>query len=103
MKKKSIAIVIAVLLIALLMTGCGGGNGGGGSGSSGNISLEQLNSIENGMSYDEVVEIFGRDGTFFHEGGNARVYHWENTSPNALITVIFVDGEVYATGESGLS
>ena len=39
--------------------------------SSTEVTLEMFNSIENGMSYDEVVTIFGGDGAFL---SNSKVY-----------------------------
>ena len=95
MKKRSIVIVgMAIILVALLLIGCGGG--------SDNITMEQFNSIEIGMDYSEVATIFERPGELFHAAGNARVYHWENSSPYALITVIFVNDEVDSTAQVGL-
>jgi len=100
MKKRSIAIaVIAVLLIASLLIGCNGNSGGA---SSGGITLEQFNSIESGMSYDEVAGILGSSGELAHEAGVTRVYHWTNSSSSALVTVIFVDGSVDTTAQVGL-
>jgi len=99
MKKRSIILAgMAVLLLALLLAGCGGNSGE----SSDDITLEQFNRIETGMDYSEVVAILGRSGELFHEAGVTRVYHWEDNSSSALVTVIFVDGEVNATAQVGL-
>ena len=76
MRKKSIAITgMVILLTVLLLSGCGGNN----------ITLEQFDSIEVGMSYDEVAEILGRPGELaFERDGFAHVYHvyhWQFRSP----------------------
>ena len=113
MKKRRIIITgMAVMLIALLLAGCSGNDSDNGNGndtragsgiiSSGDVTLEQFDSIEIGMSYDEVAEILGRPGELAHEAGVTRVYHWANSLHTALVTVIIVDGEVDSTAQVGL-
>jgi len=95
MKKKStIVVCVMCLLTIFLLTGCGGDGT--------DITLEQFNRIEVGMSYSQVVAIFGRDGEFNHEAGTTRVYRWPNSRHSALITIIFIDGYVNTTAQIGL-
>ena len=40
------------------------------------MSLDEFNQIQNGMSYDQVVQIVGGPGELVSEVGSAQVYMW---------------------------
>lgn len=70
------------------------------------INLEKFNKIEMGMTYNEVVEIIGEDGTIMSEyssdGYTLKNYYWyaENEICNA--TICFENGEVIGKNQFGL-
>lgn len=70
------------------------------------ITLEQYNSIETGMSYDEVVSLLGGEGSLLSDseisGYTAQVYQWNGTSLGANATVTFSDGKVMSKSQFGL-
>lgn len=74
--------------------------------SSTEVTLEMFNSIENGMSYDEVVTIFGGDGAFLSNSKVlntiTEIYMWPGTSLGANCNVTFQDGKVLAKAQLGL-
>ena len=70
------------------------------------VTMEMYNSIENGMTYDEVVEIFGAEGaplsTANTLGMITTIYTWNGTSLGANCNVTFQDGIVFAKAQYGL-
>ena len=70
------------------------------------ITMEQYNSIETGMTYDEVVEILGGEGTLLSDteisGMTSQVYMWSGTSLGANANITFSDGKVMAKAQVGL-
>ncbi len=75
------------------------------------ITLDQYNRIQNGMKYDQVVKILGKEGTFEGEqtekddfGGQmtARQYSWKNGSFGGFMDVTFVNGGVAMKTQYGL-
>lgn len=70
------------------------------------ITLDQFNAIETGMTYDEVVSVLGGEGSLLSEsdiaGSNAQIYMWSGTSLGANANVTFSDGKVIAKAQSGL-
>ncbi len=70
------------------------------------ITLDQYNSIETGMSYDEVVEILGGEGSLLSDteiaGSKSQIYMWNGTSLGANANITFSDGKVMAKAQSGL-
>ena len=74
--------------------------------SSSKVTMEMYNSIENGMTYDEVVEIFGAEGaplsTAKTFGIVTTIYTWNGTSLGGNCNVTFQDGVVFAKAQYGL-
>lgn len=70
------------------------------------ISMEQYNSIETGMTYDEVVALLGGEGTLLSDteiaGSKAQIYTWKGTSLGANANVTFSDGKVTSKAQFGL-
>ncbi len=74
--------------------------------SSSKVTMEMYNSIENGMTYDEVVGIFGAEGaplsTAKTLGMITTIYAWNGTSLGGNCNVTFQDGVVFAKAQYGL-
>lgn len=69
------------------------------------ITLEKFNQIENGMSYDEVVEIIGVEGTVLTSielDGTITTYEWYAKGALSYATVTFEDGVVTSKMQIGL-
>ena len=74
------------------------------------ISLEEFNQIETGMSYEEVVEIGGGEGTVLSESDitgdgqyKTTIYSWDgNGMLGANANVTFQGGKVISKAQFGL-
>lgn len=74
------------------------------------ISLEEFNQIETGMSYEEVVEIVGGEGTVLSESDitgdgqyKTTIYSWDgNGMLGASANVTFQGGKVISKAQFGL-
>ena len=69
------------------------------------ITLEKFNQIDNGMSYDEVVEIIGSEGTVLTSidlNGEITTYEWYAKEALSYATVTFEDGIVTSKMQIGL-
>jgi len=62
MRKIAVVMVTMMLCSLFVFTGCG-------TDDSGKLTLEKYNKIENGMTYDEVKDIIGSEGTVGAESG----------------------------------
>jgi len=65
------------------------------------ISMSQYATIQDGMSYQEVVEIFGRHGVERGKTGNIAQYSWQNAD-RSMAAITFVDGRVMNKAQHGL-
>ena len=70
------------------------------------ITLEQYNSVTTGMTYDEVVDVLGGEGSLLSDteisGITAQIYMWQGTSLGANANITFSDGKVVAKAQNGL-
>ena len=71
------------------------------------ITLDEFNTIQNGMSYEEVVEIIGSEGeaSSTATGGDitTSIYMWKGKgSVGANANVTFIDNKVSAKAQFGL-
>lgn len=70
------------------------------------ITLDQYNSIETGMSYEEVVALLGGEGALLSDteiaGSKSQIYMWNGTSLGANANVTFSDGKVISKSQLGL-
>lgn len=70
------------------------------------VTLEKFNKIETGMTYKQVVDIIGEEGTISTESsyGNQsmKVYYWYASNRIANATVSFMNGKVTAKSQIGL-
>lgn len=69
------------------------------------ITLDEFNKIQTGMTYDQVKDLFKRDGLLKSEtaiaGSGTKLYSWMNSDgSNAVIT--FGDGAVNSKTQTGL-
>jgi hypothetical protein len=65
------------------------------------ISMAQYDTIQTGMSYQEVVKILGRPGVEAASSQNGAGYRWQNAD-GSMVSVIFVNGRVGGKGQNGL-
>ncbi|OYD07593.1 DUF3862 domain-containing protein [Paludifilum halophilum] len=71
------------------------------------VTLDNFQKIENGMTYDEVVEILGKEGELISEAGEGQykteMYQWEGDSGfGANMNVTFQNDEVQSKAQAGL-
>ena len=123
-KQKHTGLGIFLLIIGLLMVSCSYGSMQNDSDSANQslsnvqnseaieslndeyITLEEFNQIKTGMSYEEVVEIVGSEGTVMSEASvmdsTTTIYSWyaDNGIANANVTIS--DGKVMAKAQIGL-
>ena len=70
------------------------------------VSLEQYNQIKDGMTYEEVVEIFGGKESSSSEsetaGIKSQIMMWDGNGDFSIVTIAFIDGEVYSKSQTGL-
>ena len=70
------------------------------------VTLEKFNKIETGMTYQQVVDIIGEEGTLSTESsyGNQsmKVYYWYASNKIANATVSFMNDKVTAKSQVGL-
>lgn len=73
---------------------------------SGVATLEIFNQVEIGMSYEEVVQLVGAEGTLSTESGYAnqtmKVYYWYSSNGISNMTISFMNGKVSAKNQIGL-
>ena len=71
------------------------------------INEEKFDSIQNGMTYDEVIEIIGSEGTSVSEsevaGIKTAIYQWDSSDGWGSATVTFQDGKVINKAQMGVS
>jgi hypothetical protein len=65
------------------------------------ISMAQYAAIQDGMSYQEVVKIFGRPGVENAKAGNVTSYAWQNAD-GSMAAITFIDDRVGSKGQNGL-
>ena len=70
------------------------------------ITLEQYNQIKDGMTYEEVVEIFGGKESTSSEseiaGIKSEIKTWNGNGTFSVATIGFTDGEVSSKSQTGL-
>ena len=70
------------------------------------VTLEQYNQIKDGMTYEEVVEIFGGKESTSSEseiaGIKSEIKAWNGNGTFSVATIGFTDGEVSSKSQTGL-
>lgn len=70
------------------------------------VTLEQYNKIEDGMTYDEVITIFGGKETSSSEsevaGIKSQIMTWNGNGDFSIVSIGFIDGEVSSKSQTGL-
>ena len=70
------------------------------------VTLEQYNQIKDGMTYDEVVAIFGGKETSSSEseiaGIKSQIMTWNVNGTFSVATIGFTDGKVSSKSQTGL-
>lgn len=71
------------------------------------ITMDEFNAIQTGMSYEEVIEIIGSDGTASSEVSlgdiTTKIYIWYGKDGASNANVTFVNGEVTAKAQFALN
>ena len=70
------------------------------------VTLDKFNQIENGMSYDEVVEIMGSEGEVMSSmdimGTTSTIYTWDGKDAISSVVITFVGDAVESKTQFGL-
>ncbi len=66
------------------------------------ITLEQFNKIENGMTKDQVFEILGGEGAVISESGDTVMYSYNGTSFGGNASLMFQGGKLMNKSQMGL-
>ncbi len=70
------------------------------------ITLEKFNKIETGMTYQQVVDIIGEEGTLSTESAygdqSMQIYYWYASNGISNATVSFINAKVTAKSQIGL-
>lgn len=79
---------------------------GVGDKSSVQVTMDQYNQVQTGMTYDQVKQIMGGDGELTSDtkvaGHTAQLYTWYGKSAGSNATITFTDGAVDAKAQVGL-
>ncbi|MDO4400430.1 MAG: DUF3862 domain-containing protein [Coriobacteriia bacterium] len=79
---------------------------GVGGSSTAQVTMETFNQVENGMSYDQVVEVLGGEGELVSEtelaGIKMSIYSWDGNSTFSSCQITFQDGAVSSKSQYGL-
>ena len=70
------------------------------------ITLEKFNRLENGMTYEQVVNIIGEEGTLSTESSygkeSFKIYYWKAANGISNATISFSNGKLTAKSQIGL-
>lgn len=70
------------------------------------ITLEQYNQVQDGMTYDEVVALFGGKETSSSEsevaGIKSQIMTWNGNGDFSVVSIGFIDGQVSSKSQTGL-
>ena len=71
------------------------------------MTLEKFNKIETGMTYQQVVDIVGEEGTLSTESSygdqTMKIYYWYAKNGISNATISFMNGKVTAKSQIGLN
>ena len=99
-------VIIASVFLAILIIYYGFINQSGETVTDG-LSYNNYMKIKNGMSYEEVTEIFGDEGELTSSAGygdySLKYYTWQNFSGSKIVVVGFENNKVIAKSQIGLT
>lgn len=101
-------VALAFLFFAVFFFVSSGGEDEPDSTTSVTITLSEFNSIENGMTYEQVVQIVGGEGTLLSEVGEKNdelytvMYSYEGTEVGASANFTFQNNKLIAKAQIGL-
>ena len=99
LKKFSVFGVVLIAVFSFALMGCGNTAV---STDPGKITFEKFNQIQQGMTYQEVTQILGREGELMSEAGSMRMYTWKNEDGGSNMNVTLDNNRVVAKGQMGL-
>lgn len=96
-----VVLFFAVMIVIVIASG------GGDKDEASVMTMEKFNAIQNGMTYEEVVEIVGGEGVMSNTAGDGdykiSIYSWEgNGSTGSNANVTFTNGKVSGKAQLGL-
>ena len=110
-KHRGITAILLIALICVAVAASNGTNNNSTTPTSTNTTvqkatLEKFNKIETGMTYQEVVDIMGEEGTLSTESSygsqTMKIYYWYASNGISNATISFMNGEVSAKSQIGL-
>ena len=73
------------------------------------VTKFQFDAITTGMTYQDVVSVFGRSGTMdasadlgINESSTSEIYTWKGENPYSSVSVIFAGGKMISKSQFGL-
>ncbi|WP_186300803.1 DUF3862 domain-containing protein [Bacillus cereus] len=66
------------------------------------VTIEEFNSLEYGMSYEEVVKLTGGSGGLMDKVGTRELYFFDGDKTSSFVTMTFKDGELIDMSQVGL-
>ena len=113
-KHKVVTFLLVVIILGAIVGGTSENNNNNNATQTGTsitqeqkkMTLEKFNKIETGMTYQQVVDIAGEDGTLSTESSygsqSMQVYYWYASNGISNATVSFMNGKVTAKSQIGL-
>lgn len=100
-----VMLFFAVMIVIAIVS-----DGGGDKDEAGIMTMDKFNAIQNGMTYEEVVEIVGGEGEMSSSAGsddgtiaNVAIYVWKgNGGITSNANVTFIEGKVSGKAQLGL-
>lgn len=100
---KKILSVLCVMFLAFGLVACSGATSEPKKEEAATgATLAQFEQVQTGMSYEEVVGIFGAEGTKSSTIQNMETYTWEGSETLSSAIITFTDGIVSVTMQMGL-
>ncbi|RYD01633.1 hypothetical protein N752_29080 [Desulforamulus aquiferis] len=101
---RKLMTMMLVSLVIVGMVGCGSERDNGGP----KVSLEQFNSLENGMTYEQVQQILGGPGELGSETGKSGdfgynvIYNYRGNTTGSIVMLQFTDKGLHSKTQAGL-
>lgn len=113
-KHKVITFLLVVIILGAIVGATGENNNNNNTTQTGTtvtqeqekMTLEKFNKIETGMTYQQVVDIIGEEGTLSTESSygsqSMKVYYWYSSNGISNATISFMNDTVTAKSQIGL-